>query len=397
MRHFYLAATVVVTISLTTLVFPASAINNGVESTSAPNVVTVIKEQANGLRFGGCSGTLLSPRVVVTAAHCVTENDTGLIATKVWVSPPGAKFKTFTEGGQEYVLLESASTLAESRAIYEQYKAISVEITSNYESSGEFVKDNDVAFLVLGKSLPLTSNIALASDEETENFIAKKSNVRIFGYGLTTFQGGMSLSPRTTTMAIAFKAISLKNSAYLSSTTSSACSGDSGGPVIVSTPTKLYLIGIISGGSISTVGPECSEKVQGNYYTLITLVTKYSNLAFAAAIAASKSIEDAQTRAEADTKLAKDAQTRAEADTKFANDAQTRAEADTKLAKDAQTRAESDAVLARDAELKAKEAQTKAESEAAANKKATITCIKGKLTKKVIAVNPKCPAGYKKK
>jgi hypothetical protein len=30
-------------------------------------------------------------------------------------------------------------------------------------------------------------------------------------------------------------------------------------------------------------------------------------------------------------------------------------------------------------------------------KKSTITCIKGKLTKKVTAVNPKCPAGYKKK
>ena len=30
-------------------------------------------------------------------------------------------------------------------------------------------------------------------------------------------------------------------------------------------------------------------------------------------------------------------------------------------------------------------------------KKTTITCIKGKLTKKVTAVNPKCPAGYKKK
>jgi hypothetical protein len=29
--------------------------------------------------------------------------------------------------------------------------------------------------------------------------------------------------------------------------------------------------------------------------------------------------------------------------------------------------------------------------------KKTITCIKGKLTKKVTAVNPKCPAGYKKK
>ena len=30
-------------------------------------------------------------------------------------------------------------------------------------------------------------------------------------------------------------------------------------------------------------------------------------------------------------------------------------------------------------------------------KKITITCIKGKLIKKVTAINPKCPSGYKKK
>jgi hypothetical protein len=33
----------------------------------------------------------------------------------------------------------------------------------------------------------------------------------------------------------------------------------------------------------------------------------------------------------------------------------------------------------------------------AAAKKITITCVKGKTIKKVTAVNPKCPAGYKKK
>ena len=39
-----------------------------------------------------------------------------------------------------------------------------------------------------------------------------------------------------------------------------------------------------------------------------------------------------------------------------------------------------------------------AQQKAAASKKPiTITCIKGKLTKKVTAVNPKCPSGYKKK
>ena len=31
------------------------------------------------------------------------------------------------------------------------------------------------------------------------------------------------------------------------------------------------------------------------------------------------------------------------------------------------------------------------------NKRTTITCVKGKLTKKVTAVKPKCPTGYQKK
>ncbi len=54
------------------------------------------------------------------------------------------------------------------------------------------------------------------------------------------------------------------------------------------------------------------------------------------------------------------------------------------------------------AELKAKqEAELKTQQEAAAKaalaKKTTITCIKGKLTKKATAVKPKCPVGFKKK
>jgi hypothetical protein len=53
-----------------------------------------------------------------------------------------------------------------------------------------------------------------------------------------------------------------------------------------------------------------------------------------------------------------------------------------------------------EAELKAA-AELKANQEAAAKaalvKKVTITCVKGKTVKKVTAVKPKCPAGYKKK
>jgi hypothetical protein len=32
-----------------------------------------------------------------------------------------------------------------------------------------------------------------------------------------------------------------------------------------------------------------------------------------------------------------------------------------------------------------------------AKKKVTISCVKGKTTKKVTAISPKCPAGFKKK
>jgi len=42
-------------------------------------------------------------------------------------------------------------------------------------------------------------------------------------------------------------------------------------------------------------------------------------------------------------------------------------------------------------------AKQEAAAKAAALKKTTITCIKGKFTKKVTAVKPKCPTGYKKK
>jgi hypothetical protein len=73
-----------------------------------------------------------------------------------------------------------------------------------------------------------------------------------------------------------------------------------------------------------------------------------------------------------------------------------RAAAEAQAAADAlKAKQEADAKAASD--LKAKqEAEAKA-ALAAATKKSTITCVKGKLTKKVTAVNPKCPAGYKKK
>jgi len=68
-----------------------------------------------------------------------------------------------------------------------------------------------------------------------------------------------------------------------------------------------------------------------------------------------------------------------------------------KAAADLKAKQEADAKAA--ADLKAKqEADAKAAAvKTVATKKTTITCVKGKLTKKVTAVKPKCPAGYRVK
>ena len=102
-----------------------------------------------------------------------------------------------------------------------------------------------------------------------------------------------------------------------------------------------------------------------------------------------KVIDDANAAIAAEAKVA--------AELKAKQDAEAQAAAELKAKQDAELKAKQAADAQAAAELKAKqdaEAQAAA-AIAAAKKKTSITCVKGKLTKKVTAVKPKCPAGYK--
>ena len=98
---------------------------------------------------------------------------------------------------------------------------------------------------------------------------------------------------------------------------------------------------------------------------------------------------DSERKAVAEAKAKLEAEAKAVAELKAKQEAEAKAAAELKAKQEAEAKATANA-----AELKAKQ---EAEAEAAAKKKSTITCIKGKLTKKVTALNPKCPSGYKKK
>ena len=68
-----------------------------------------------------------------------------------------------------------------------------------------------------------------------------------------------------------------------------------------------------------------------------------------------------------------------------------------RLIAEAKAKTEADAKAAAEAKASADAQAAAAVAAVKANKKVTITCVKGKLTKKVSGAAPKCPAGYKKK
>lgn len=87
-----------------------------------------------------------------------------------------------------------------------------------------------------------------------------------------------------------------------------------------------------------------------------------------------------------------------EAAVKAIAEANAKAEAEAKAKIEALQKAEAEARAAAEkaaTELKAKQEAEAAALAAAAKKKVTITCVKGKLTKKVRAIKPKCSKGYR--
>jgi hypothetical protein len=84
------------TLALATLAAPASAVTFGTPDANAhPFVGTILFQRPDG--FYSCTGTLLSPTVMLTAGHCTEENDVANIRT--WVTfVPKVQFSTGCNG-----------------------------------------------------------------------------------------------------------------------------------------------------------------------------------------------------------------------------------------------------------------------------------------------------------
>jgi hypothetical protein len=166
----------------------------------------------------------------------------------------------------------------------------------------------------------------------------------------------------------------------------------------------------IQDGKIIVSGLRATENA---FYFVTTNREGYEEVTFQGIEAAeSQNYKDPETlKAEADAKAAADLKAKQEAEAKVAAELQAKQEAEAKVAAEKaafelKAKQEADAKAAADkvagekiiADAKAEAARILASAKAAsAKKKTTITCVKGKLIKKVTAVKPVCPKGYKKK
>ena len=320
---------------------PAHSVEFGQDATGDPNVIAV----------QGASGFLYSDRIVFTAAHVIV----------------GVEETTLEEKTQQIAYWEQngfvyAPGIA-NRAGQKQYRVKKVFINPSYKprSESDRTRKNDFAILILQESIPMKNQVVVASESDIAAFIKDKNPVYMVGYGLqnpsqrTPPQFG-TLSPRKMTSYLVsheeLKDYYMNNSQRVmpnqtildygvpnSEKLGSVCDGDSGAGFFVEKGSTRYYLGPVGGQQAGI--PNCQSASWATFgigggMSGITATYKFLTL-----------IKEAES------------------------------------------------LVADDKQKEVKKAEE--ERIAAALKKTTITCLKGKLVKKVTASKPVCPKGYKKK
>ena len=266
---------------------------------------------------------------------------------------------------------------------------------------------HDFAILILEKDLIPAEPVQLLTPEIEQILLEKRAEVKIHGYGNTVDLCGLGESlpcktnrpkasdvPRSITATLRpatdFPALVgyqvpkrlLEQLLFFTPGKSSMCGGDSGGSLTTTfNGNIMYLANIGTAGEIYACGQARSFDGKGgiNYsqpiYRYLDLIKEAETF-----VATQIALEKAEAKAAAELKAKQEAKAATE-----------------KLIADAKAAADKLAAERLIADVKTEAERILAAAKAAVTKKTTITCVKGKLTKKVTAVKPVCPKGYKKK
>ena len=376
---------------------------NGQDALGDEKVVGIIFGQ-NSQRH--CSGALIVPRIVATSAHCVLRIDNGVYSKEkhfsgeilarfsvsdLWVSAPGVDIP---KGGTS----NKAKVLAQY--VPESYTDSMCEGTDCNAGM------SDVAILILDQELS-NKSFRYATKEEILSMKSVSTTVLSIAYGLKSEQDwqnaksgiGQDGKPTKseavtrTNFCCAGKKVeqwSKENPYGLVQTILPKGvfhgGGDSGSPLWIKIGTEWVYVGAAGAangpvaGNVEATSPRWTDPfelsvVGATYFTIAghqNIFSDAEKYLTQRIVKEKRDLDDAIIKAAAELKAKQEAEAKAAAELKAKQEAEAKAAA----------------------ELKAKQ---EAEAKAVALKKTTITCLKGKLVKKVTAVKPVCPKGYKKK
>jgi len=395
MKRMGVSILLVVTLIVSALTpFSAQASLPGIEDYTNERIVPLLISPTSARADG--SGFLYSSRIVFTSAHtAVTFDSNGRMIDFRGELSVGKPNSNVTNSGT------------------------GVRVIKRFAAPG-YIADkegdvNDFAILVLERDLMQIEPAQLMTPEIEKELVGKKTTVKIHGYGNYVDLCGPNEIPPCKTGQLVSSAVPRSAEATLRTVSDFAqliprpiparfvnellffspektgmCAGDSGGSLTTTYNGKLLYLSNIGTGSFTYgcgMGGGYDGKGGFQYspqiYKQLDLIKQAERF-----VAVQVEAEKAQAKATAELKAKEDAEAKVAAELKAKQEAEAKAAAELKAKEDAEAEAKIAAVL---------KAKQDAEAKAAAAKKTTITCVKGKQIKKVTAVKPKCPMGYKKK
>ncbi len=189
---------------------------------------TVALVTPDGWQF--CTGSLVSPKTVVTASHCLEGYD----ESRLYVS--------FGTVAQEASFVSSRLRYATRTVMNPNFDTAAMDMDVATRAP------NDIAVIVMNSAAP--SGYTPVKMLKATDALHVGEALTLAGFGLTNATFGTSGVLRKVDVKLAKEATTAKEIEYdASNGGKSACMGDSGGPAFVKRDGKLVLVGVTSRGS----------------------------------------------------------------------------------------------------------------------------------------------------